>query len=425
MASSALEIPTAKVFVPLLAPSRYKAVYGGRASGKSHFMAEMLVDDHLRIPGLRSVCIREVQKSLKDSAKKLIEDKIQSLGLGQHFEVLQTEIRSRGGGSIIFQGMADHTAESIKSLEGMDRAWCEEAQSLSERSWSLLRPTIRKEGSEIWASWNPTRKVDAVDKFFRQNPPGNAIVVRANWDDNPFLPSTMEDERRHDLANYPDRYAHVWDGDYVTAIEGAYYAKALALARQENRIGLVRPDPLMTLRAFWDIGGTGAKSDATAIWVGQFIGREIRFVDYYEAQGQPLSVHVDWLRSNGYEKALCVLPHDGAQHDKIQQTTYEGALKQADFQVQVVPNQGAGAAKQRIEASRRLFGQMTFDKERCSGGLDALGWYHEKRDADRGIGLGPEHDWSSHGADAFGMAAMVYQPPRQSAKIDYDNRGVV
>jgi phage terminase large subunit len=414
-----IDVPTARVFVPLLEPSRYKAVYGGRASGKSHFMAEMLVDDHYRLPSLRSVCIREVQKSLKESAKKLIEDKIQSLGLGAHFEVLRDEIRSRGGGSIMFQGMADHTAESIKSLEGMDRAWVEEAQTLSDRSWSMLRPTIRKEGSEIWASWNPTRKTDAIDKFFRESPPANAIVVKANWSDNPFLPSTMTDERLHDLERYPDRYSHVWEGDYVTALEGAYYAKLLAQARTEQRICRLSPDPLLTLRAVWDIGGTGARSDATAIWIVQHVGREIRFVAYYEAVGQPLATHVQWLRSNGYGNALCVLPHDGAQHDKIARTTYEGALQEAGFQTQVVPNQGAGATTQRIEAMRRLFPQMWFDAEKCAGGLDALGWYHEKRDEARGIGLGPEHDWSSHGADAAGLVAISYEAPRQAQKIDY------
>jgi phage terminase large subunit len=160
---STLQIKTARAFVPLLQPARYKGAHGGRGSGKSHFFAELLVDDHCRLPGLRSVCIREVQKSLKDSAKRLIEDKIKELGVGSDFDVMTDQIKSRGDGVILFQGMQDHNAETIKSLEGFNRAWIEEAQTLSEHSLTLLRPTIRAEGSEIWASWNPRRKTDAID----------------------------------------------------------------------------------------------------------------------------------------------------------------------------------------------------------------------------------------------------------------------
>jgi phage terminase large subunit len=183
----------------------------------------------------------------------------------------------------------------------------------------------------------------------------------------------------------------------------------------------------MTVYAIWDIGGTGAKADATSIWIAQYIGREIRFLDYYEASGQPLATHVYWLRENGYGSALCILPHDGAQHDKIQQTTYEGALREAGFSTRVIPNQGAGAAMQRVETARRLFPAMWFDATRCAGGLEAIGWYHEKKDEARGIGLGPNHDWSSHGADAFGLAAVAYTPPQQARTIDYSqlSRGIV
>lgn len=425
---SILTIETPRVFAPLLKPARYKAAWGGRGSGKSHFFAELLVEDALAIPGLRAVCIREVQKSLKDSAKLLIEDKIRSLGLGGRFEALVDSIKTPGGGRIVFQGMQDHTAESIKSLEGFDRAWIEEAQTLSERSLELLRPTIRKDGSEIWASWNPRRKTDAVDKFFRGGvAPEGAIIVRANWSDNPFFPEVLNNERLHDLEHNPDRYGHVWEGEYVQSITGAYYARDLALARSEGRIGKVAADPLMTYRAFWDIGGTGARADACAIWIAQFVGQEIRVLDYYEAIGQPLAAHVAWLRDNGYGKATCFLPHDGVTQDKVYAVSYESALRQAGFDVTVIPNQGRGAASARIEAVRRLFPSIWFDEDKTEAGRAALGWYHERRDNDRGIGHGPDHDWASHGADAFGLMAVAHADKPVSKfnrKINYPRLGV-
>lgn len=403
-----LQIETAKVFEPLLQPSRYKGAWGGRGSGKSHFFAGLMVEDHLRTPGLRSVCIREVQKTLKESAKRLIEDKITEYGLeSQGFRILNDRIETPGGGVIIFMGMADHNAESIKSLEGFGRAWIEEAQTLSKRSLQLLRPTIRAKDSEIWFSWNPSRKNDAVDELLRgEILPNNSIVVRANYSDNPWFPDELEQERLDDQAARPDSYDHVWNGGYITAQDGAYFAKVLNKAKEEGRISFVARDPLMTVYAFWDIGGTGAKADACSIWLCQFIGQKINVLNYYEAQGQELSTHVTWLRDNGYEKAKMFLPHDGVKHDAVFRVSYESALIQAGFFVEVLKNAGTGAANQRIEAVRRVFSRVWIDREKCAGGIDALGWYHEKKDEHRGIGLGPDHDWSSHGADSFGALCL-------------------
>src|SRR5216683_1500126 len=192
-----------------MAPARYKGVYGGRGSGKSHFFGELLVETCQAERGTLAVCIREAQRTLAQSSKRLIESKIASLGLGHQFKLFSDKIETPGDGLIIFRGMQDHTADSIKSLEGFKIAWVDEAQSLSARSLALLRPTIRAEGSELWASWNPRRKSDAIDDFLRTRKPDGALVINANWRDNPWFPSVLDEERRLDLALYPDRYNHI------------------------------------------------------------------------------------------------------------------------------------------------------------------------------------------------------------------------
>jgi phage terminase large subunit len=432
-----LRIKTARAFKPLLEPSRYKGVHGGRGSGKSHFLAEKLIEDSLAEPGdsgegMRAVCIREVQKDLAQSSKLLIESKLKAFGLNDAagFKVFRDVIQLPGDGLMIFKGMNDYTADSIKSLEGFKRAWWEEAQTATAGSLSLLRPTIRASGSELWFSWNPKRKTDAIDVLLRGGEkPTGAIVVQANWKHNPWFTPELEQERLDCLRIDPDQYEHIWEGAYVSIISGAYYAKSLTKARQEGRITRVPFDPLMTIRLFCDIGGTGARADAFAIWPGQFIGKEVRTRDYYEAVGQPLDAHLAWARSNGFtpDRAEFVLPHDGATHDKVYAVSYESALKAAGYKVTVIPNQGKGAAAARVEAGRRLFPAIYFDDETTEPGRDALGWYHEKKDEKRGIGLGPEHDWSSNGADAFGLMCVAYKPPSGTTMpaINYTTKGIV
>jgi phage terminase large subunit len=409
---SILKIPTAEIFEPLLAPSRYKAVYGGRGSGKSHFFGELLVETCQAERGTLAVCIREAQRTLAQSSKRLIEGKIAALSLGHRFKIFSDKIETPGDGLIIFRGMQDHTADSIKSLEGFRIAWIDEAQTLSARSLALLRPTIRSAGSELWASWNPRRRSDAIDDFFRAKKPDGAILVNASWRDNPWFPAVLEDERRTDLALYPDRYDHIWEGDYAKAFEGAYFAQMLSEARAQGRIGKVSADPLLPLRAFIDIGGSGALADAFTIWIVQWVGTEIRVLDYYESVGQVLAFHVNWLRSNGYAQAILYLPHDGVNENNITGKRYEDHLREAGFNVEPpVKNQGRGAATMRIEALRRLGPQMWWNESTTEPGRDAIGFYHERKDDVRNIGLGPEHDWSSHAADALGLMAICYQEP--------------
>ncbi len=420
-----LSLPTAEAFVPLLEPAPYKGAHGGRGSGKSHFFAELLIEDCLAEPGnsggegMRAVCIREVQKDLAQSSKQLLESKLRThqLTAADGFRVFKDRIQVPGDGAIIFKGMNDYTAESIKSLEGFKRGWWEEAQTATLHSLNLYRPTLRANGAERWFSWNPRKKADPIEHLLRgAGLPTGARVVRANWRDNPWFTAELERERQDCLRTQPEQYDHIWEGGYVTLLEGAYFAAHLNEARAAGRIGRVAADPLLTLRAFFDIGGTGARADAVAIWILQFVGREIRALDYYEAVGQPLATHVEWMRKRGYVPSRCQiwLPHDGESNDKVYDVSYASALKDAGYNVTTVPNQGKGAAAQRIAAGRRYFPSFYFhapegvgeDAPTVQAGLDALGWYHEKRDPTRQIGLGPEHDWSSHGADAFGLACV-------------------
>lgn len=418
-----LTIKTAEVFEPLLSPARDKVAYGGRGSGKSHFFGGLAVEDALSEPGncggegLRMVCIREVQKDLAQSAKLLIESKLYEHGLSSRhgFRIYEDMIQTPGDGLIIFKGMNNYTADSIKSLEGFKRAWWEEAHTATQRSVNLLRPTIRASGSQMWWSYNPALKTDPVDVMFRgPEKPTGSVVVTANWRDNPWFTAELEQERKDCMRLQPDQYDHIWEGGYISVAEGAYFARHLSEARGQGRIGRVAFDPLTRVRLFFDIGGTGARADACSIWPTQFINREIRTRDYYEAVGQDLATHVNWLHSKGYgpDRADIYLPHDGAAHDKVFAVSYESELRRAGYNVTVVPNQGRGAASARIEAIRRLFPQVWFDEITTEGGRDALGWYHEKKDEARGIGLGPDHDWSSHGADAFGLMAVVYEEPQ-------------
>ena len=250
-------------------------------------------------------------------------------------------------------------------------------------------------------------------------------MVKANWRDNPMFPEVLEQERRDSMRLDPDQYPHIWEGEYATLLVGAYYAASLNKARAENRIGKVAADPLLPYKAAIDIGGTGAKADAFTMWIYQIVGREVRVLNYYEAVGQPLAAHLNWMRDNGYKPSntFIYLPHDGRKHDSVFSVSYESAMRDAGFEVTVIPNQGAGAAMARIEAGRRLFPSIWFNEETTAPGIDALGWYHEKRDVARNIGLGPEHDWASHGADGFGLMAIAtethFRHDRWTSDLNY------
>ena len=426
MSTQRIELPP-KLIPVFTGEAMYRGAYGGRGSAKTRSFAKMAAVWGLRFaqanePGV-IVCGREYMNSLDESSMAEVKAAIVSEPwLAAAYDVGEKYIRTADRRvDFAFIGLR-HNLDSIKSKSRIRLLWVDEAEPVSESAWMKAIPTVREDGSEIWVTWNPERKNSATHKRFRESPPESSKIVELNWRDNPWFPSTLDKTRRDDQAKRPDQYEHVWEGGFVTAVDGAYYAQALSAARREKRIGNVAKDPVMQLKAFWDIG----VRDATAIWIGQFVGKEIRVLDYYEAVGQPLAAHLEWLRTKGYGAAQCILPHDGAKEDQVTAIRFEDHIRSAGFDVRTIPNQGKGAALKRVEAGRRLFPSIWFNEQTCEPGLNALGWYHEKRsDDERNVGLGPEHDWSSHGADAFGLMCVAYEEPKSTDKSwDFSPRKV-
>jgi phage terminase large subunit len=434
MTTARIELP--KKLIPVFSgEADVRGAYGGRGSAKTRSFATMIavrgyIYGKAGVSGIL-VCGRQFMNSLDDSSleecKRAIE---QEPFLAAYYEVGDKYIKSRDGRiSFAFVGL-DRNIASIKSKGRILIFWVDEAEPVTDEAWTTLIPTLREEGqgwnAELWVTWNPKRKTAPVENRFRASNDARYKVVELNWRDNPKFPAKLERDRQRDLQERPDQYDHIWEGGFVTVVEGAYFASHLTAAKQQGRIGKVAADPLLTLRAFVDIGGTGAKADNFVIWIAQFVGREIRVLDHYEAQGQPLEAHLVWMRSKGYVpgKVQFWLPHDGDTQDKVHDVSYRSALEGAGYAVDVVPNQGKGAASLRIEAVRRLFPAMWFNDETTEAGRAALGWYHEKRDEARVIGLGPEHDWASHSSDAFGLMAVVYEAPagQPMQKLNYARR---
>jgi phage terminase large subunit len=408
-----------------------RGAYGGRGSAKTRSFAAMVAVWGMRfgMAGISGIllCARQFMNSLDDSSleecKRAIED---DEALSAYYEVGDKYIKSRDGRiSFAFAGL-DRNIASIKSKGRILLCWVDEAEPVADEAWTTLIPTLREEGdgwnAELWVTWNPKRKTAAVESRFRASNDPRYKVVQLNWKDNPRFPAKLERDRQRDLTERPDQYDHIWEGAYASVVEGAYFAKHLTEAKAQGRIGRVPIDPLMALRAFVDIGGTGAKADNFVIWIAQFVGKEIRVLDHYEAQGQPIGSHLAWMRGRGYadgNKPHIWLPHDGDTQDKVIDVSYRSAFQAAGYQVDVVPNQGKGAAAMRIERARNLFSRIWFNADTTEAGRDALGWYHEKKDEQRGIGLGPEHDWASHSADAFGLMCVVYEEPQESRPLKY------
>lgn len=382
---------------------------------KSHFFAEMAIERCLA-ENTRIVCIREVQKSIKQSVKRLLEDKIIAMGVEQYFTVLESEIKHKTNGSfIIFQGMQNHTADSIKSLEAFDVAWWEEAQTASSRSLKLLIPTIiRKPAAELWFSWNPEFDDAPIEDLLRgNNPVDGAIVVYTSYEMNPFLTKEVLAMIEAEKKRSPKDFAHIYGGDYKTIIDGAIFSDELAKLNTENRLTKVPISPGIPIHTFWDLG----QSDNTAIWFVQIVGMEYRIIDYYQSSGVRMSHYIEMLAEKGYKYGEHCLPHD-AEHEQLSaQSTIKQQLQNAlrDNQalgqaVRIVPRIPKKALG--IEAARSIFGQCVFDKEKTKDGLQCLRHYAYANDPEAGkVSKEPKHDAWSHGSDAFLCFAQNFKRP--------------
>lgn len=378
----------------------------------------------------RVACIREVQNTIRDSVRQLLIDKIQALGLGSFFTTLESEIRGRNGSLVIFKGMQTYNAENIKSLEGFDIAWVEEAQTMSDHSLRLLRPTIRKDGSEIWFSWNPRHDTDAVDKFLRgPAAPRDAVVVPVGWQDNPWFPDVLKQEMADDYRADPEMAEHVWGGGYQIISEGAYYARLIAQAEKEGRVGHFPHNPALPVKTSWDLG----VDDYTAVWFWQDDGFSATVIDFYEAAGEgaeqviatclpEVFIPPPWDDSfAGWDKAKALerlerqagfrygkhyLPHD------IRVREWGGGAR---TRVELVQRLGLadiakGAAanpEDRIQAARSLLPMVKFNHTpRVAKGLARLRRYRRKYNDTLKTYTTPEKDGNDHAADAFGEYAI-------------------
>lgn len=380
-------------FLPLYEPYRYKVYWGGRGAAKSWQFADAILIQGWEKP-IRVLCTRELQKSIRESVHQLLRDRIRALGLQGEYEVTDAEIRGRNGTLIIFRGVKNNP-EEIKSMEGIDICWIEEAQKITNESLSILIPTIRKAGSEIWVSMNPKSRNGATYVRFIENPPSNAYVRKVSWRDNPWFPEVLKTEMEDLKARDYDEYLHVWEGEFKAFADGAYYRKELIKAKEEKRIGRVSYDPVLKVYTVWDLG----VGDSTAIWFAQMYKQEIRLIDYYEMSGEGLPHYAKILQGKPYVYGGHFAPHDirvrelGSGKSRLEQAASLGI----NFDiVQNIPVDDG------IAAVRATFPLCWFDEVKCARGLECLANYHREWDEDRGDWrLRPEHDWSSHGADAF------------------------
>ncbi len=361
------------------------------------------------------LCCRQYMNSLEDSSLEEIKAAIRETPwLVPHFDIGEKYIRTACRRiNYSFAGL-DRNIASVKSKARVRLCWVEEAEPVTESAWITLIPTLREDDSELWVTWNKERKTSATNKRFG-GPQSDPLVkiVEMNWRDNPYFPAILERKRQKDLLERPEDYDHIWEGAYKTVTKGAYYAQQVMAMKREGRLGRVSADPLLTIRLFMDIGGTGAKADNFVIWAVQFVGREVRVLNHYEKQGQPIAAHLKWMREQGYDpgSAQIWLPHDGDNNDKVYDVSYRSAFEDAGYTVTIVPNQGTGAAMFRVEALRRIFPSIWMNEATTESGLEAISAYHAKLDEKREVDLGPDHDWASHSADALGMVAVVYEEP--------------
>ena len=382
----------------LFDPSRYKVAYGGRDGAKSWGFSRALLIQGAEQP-LRIGCFREVQKSIRDSVHKLLSDQIEELGLNDAYEILQTEIRGANGTAILFAGLSQ-TRDSIKSFEGLDRAWVEEAQSVSKRSWDILIPTIRAPGSEIWVTFNPDMDTDDTYQRFVVRQPPDAKVVKINFTDNPWRSKVLDAEREQMQREAPADYAHIYLGECRPAVEGAIYFGEVSALRSANRVCNVPYDPLLKVHRIWDLGW----NDSMSVLFVQRQASEIRIIRYVEGNKRTYSDFIGEFASYGYRYGTDWLPHDGRAKSPESGRSPQMILEQLGCTVEIVDEIGL---ENGIKAARLLFPRVYVDRENAGEIVTRLGRYRRRINSETGTATTPVHDDSSHGADAFRYLAVV------------------
>ena len=399
---------------------RYKVAYGGRGSGKSWSFARALILQGAN-KTLRILCAREVQKSIKQSVHQLLSDQIQALGLGAFYEILEAEIRGKNGTQISFAGLATNTVESIKSFEGVDIVWVEEAQTVSKRSWDILIPTIRKPNSEIWVSFNPDVDTDDTYQRFVVNPPENAHVVKVNYNDNPWFPQVLEDERLHSEAHNPD-YKNIWEGECKAAVDGAIYSNEIREAQENGRITTVPYDPMLKVHVVMDLGW----NDSMSVILCQRGVSDVRIIGYIEDNHRTLDSYSSELRALNYNWGQMFLPHDGRTKDFKYGVSAEDIMRKQGWDTRIVP---IADIESGIRLARMNFHRCYFDKT-TNRLVECLKHYRRSINGNTQEPGAPLHDEYSHGADAFRYMATSIDQMKNEAwggvdKIKYNSQGIV
>lgn len=382
----------------LFEPHRYKVAHGGRGSAKSWGFARALLIQGAQKP-LRVGCFREVQKSIKESVHQLLSDQIQQLGLGGFYEVLETEIKGRNGTRFVFAGLAHHTVESIKSYEGLDRAWVEEAQTVKKKSWDILIPTIRGDESEIWVSFNPELDTDDTWVRFVVNTPPNAVVVAMNYSDNPWFPAVLEQERLHCQLTNKEDYDTIWEGKCRKAVAGAIYAGEITSAIEQGRVRTVPYDPMLKVHYIFDLGW----NDATTVIMAQRQASELRLIGYIEDSHKTLEHYSQEIKGRHYNDGSVWLPHDGEHKDYKTGKSAKEMMEAFGHSVEIIPNV---SIEDGIRTARSIFHRVYFDNsaERL---IVCLQRYRRSINQATQEPGSPLHDEYSHGADAFRYLALV------------------
>lgn len=393
----------------LFEPSRYKVLYGGRGGAKSWGIARALLILGAKSP-LRILCAREFQTSIKDSVHKLLCDQIEALGLLGFYEITQATIRGKNGTEFAFAGLRNNIS-NIKSFEGVDICWCEEAQSVSRLSWNVLIPTIRKAGSSIWVSFNPELETDETYQRFVLKPPADCMIRKVNWSDNPWFPETLRLEKDALKERDIESYNTVWEGICRQTVDGAIFAREMQMAELQGRITTVNYDPSKPVHAVFDLGW----SDSTAIWFLQFIGMETRLIRYLEDNQRTISHYMAEMQKFGYVYDTLWLPHD-AQNQTLAAAgrSIEDIVRSAGYKVSIIPRVPIPDS---INAARTIFPNCWFDRENAADGISCLRHYRYDVDPETGgFSKQPLHDHYSHGADAFRYIGLMVNEPRKAKK---------